>query len=89
MQVRRYPPVGLQVILVLAYVSLPAVTGAGVITALLVVALQPSAAIWVPVFVLLSVIAAVLIMREFAPWWYAWFRGRPFQRREPPGAASP
>jgi hypothetical protein len=75
---RRRPPVRpVHVVYALGWVGVRAVLAAGVITALLVVALHPSAAVWVPAWIALTAAWTVLDFHQTLPEWFVWFRGRP------------
>ena len=83
MRRRPRPPVGWIVTAsVLGYYVLRAALGAGIITALTVVALHPSGAVWIPLFITLTGMLGLLDLRHNAPQWFAWLRGRLPQRPE-------
>lgn len=69
---------------VLGWVGYRGVVSASVLTALLVATTHPTAMIWVPVWVLLTALLAMLDMWQTLPSWFAWFRGRPPQRQRSP-----
>ena len=60
----------------LAALLLWAVIAAGVLTALLVLALHPPTGVWIAVWVLLTVAGALLWLRADARPWFDWLRGR-------------
>ncbi|HEX4187225.1 MAG TPA: hypothetical protein VHY83_04935 [Solirubrobacteraceae bacterium] len=68
---------------VLGWVGFRALMSAGVLTALLVVAVHPAAPIWIGGWVLLTLLIGAIDMRQSFPRWFDWFRGRP---PEPPRA---
>jgi hypothetical protein len=64
---------------VLGWVAIRAVMVAGVFTAILATAVHAAAPICIAALVVLTLLIGAIDMRESAPDWFAWFRGRPPQ----------
>ena len=78
------PPIGwLATIGVFAWYGFVAVVGAGIFTALLVAALRPPAAVWIPAWIVLALALGALNLHHDAPQWFAWVRGRDPRRLRP------
>jgi hypothetical protein len=65
------------VVNVLWWVALRALSSAGVLTALLVVAVHPATPVWIAAWVVLTLLLGAIDMRQSLPSWFAWFRGTP------------
>ncbi len=79
---RPRPPVGWIVTVgVLGYYVMRAVLGAGILTALIVVVVHLSGAVWILLFIALIVVLGLFDLRYNAPQWFAWLCGRLPQRR--------
>ena len=82
---RPRPGVGwLVAIAVLAWFLLLGAGAAGVVTALVALTIHPAGVVWIPLLAILALFFDAVLMREFAPAWFAWLAGRPRPRPKTP-----
>jgi len=58
------------------YVLFCGVLPAGILTAVMVVILNPTTPIWMAVWIALTLALTLLALRRFSPDWYGWLLGR-------------
>lgn len=77
------PPKGTALYMLL-WTTFRSAVSAGVVTALVVVAFRPPKDVWIATWVILVLLLVPLDMRQSAPGWFRWFRGRLSRRKQQP-----